>query len=192
MAVATLKSLHTYLRLLENASELKRKMPTSSSQRSVKDGLWEIFEHLLQNRDYCAAYYAFRRLERAFMASPADEEKQLRDRLDKFNAQFGGKPYGAKFFEAEDQDKTRVDAYLAAADLLEAMAFTPWSMSLNNAVSVASSNSIRSMKILARHFERFAHGEETKEEANQEIADHFLAFARQFSADSKPVQLPAA
>ena len=27
MAVATLKSLHTYLRLLENASELKRKMP---------------------------------------------------------------------------------------------------------------------------------------------------------------------
>ena len=146
----------------------------------------QIFEHLLQNRDYCDAYYTFRRLERAFAASPAEEEKHLRNRVDKFNAQFGGTPYGAKLFEAEDQDKTKVDAYLAAADLLEAMALTPWSMSLSNAVSAASSNSIRSMRILAGHFERFAIGEETKERANQEIGDHLLAFARQFSADSKP------
>ena len=42
MAVATLKSLHTYLRLLENASELKRKMPASSIQRTIKEGLSEI------------------------------------------------------------------------------------------------------------------------------------------------------
>jgi hypothetical protein len=64
----------------------------------LEQGLFgmQIFEHLLQNRDYCDAYYAFRRLERAFMASPAEEEKQLRDRLDKFNAQFEGKPCGAK------------------------------------------------------------------------------------------------
>ena len=119
------------------------------------------------------------------MASPGEEEKQLRDRLDKFNAQFGGKPYGAKLFEGEEHDKTRVDTYLAATDLLEAMALTPWSMSLNNAISAASSHSIRCMRTLARHFERFAHGEETKERANQEIGDHLLAFARQFSADSK-------
>jgi hypothetical protein len=144
-----------------------------------------IFEHLLQNRDYCDAYYTFRRLERAFMASPVEEEKQLRDRLDQFNAQLGGTPYGAKLFEAEDQDKTRVDAYLAAADLLEAMAFTPWSMSLNHAVSAASSNSIQSIRTVARHFERFADGDETKEQANKAVADHLLAFARQFSADSK-------
>jgi len=126
----------------------------------LEQGLFgmQIFEHLLQNRDYCDAYYTFRRLEKAFMASPAEEEKQLKDRLDKFNVQFGGKPYGAKLFEAEDPDKTRVDAYLAAADLLEAMAFTPWSMSLSNALSVSSSNSIRSMRILAGHFERFAQG----------------------------------
>ena len=39
--------------------------------------------------------------------------------------------------------------------------------------------------IVARHFERFARGEETKVQANQEIADHLLAFARQFSADNK-------
>lgn len=145
-----------------------------------------IFEHMLKKRDYGDAYYAFRRLERAFIGSPAEEETQLRNRIDKFNAQFGGKPYGAKIFEADEQDKTRVDAHVAAADLLEALALTPWCMSLDNAVSLASSNCIRSMQTIARHFERFAAGEETRERANQEIADHLLAFARQFSADNKP------
>jgi len=47
-----------------------------------------------------------------------------------------------------------------------------------------SSNSI------ARHFERFADGEETREQANQEIADDLLAFARQYSADNKTVAHP--
>jgi hypothetical protein len=145
-----------------------------------------IFEHLLQNRDYCEAFHSFRRLERAFMGSPAAEEAQLRNRLDKFNAQFGGQPYGAKICDAEEPDKVKLDAYLAATDLLEALALTPWSMSLNNAVSVASSNSIRSASIIAGHFERFGRAEATKDRANQEIADHLLAFARQFSADTKP------
>jgi hypothetical protein len=144
-----------------------------------------IFEHMLQNRDYCDAYYAFRRLERAFIGSPAEEETQLRDRIDKFNAQFGGKPYVAKIFEADEQDRARVDAHLAAADLLEAMALTPWCLSLNHAVSLASANCIRSMKTVASHFERFANGEETKDQANREIANHLLAFASQFSADRK-------
>ncbi len=75
----------------------------------------KIFEHLLQNRDYCDAYYTFRRLEKAFMASPAEEEKQLKDRLDKFNAQFGGKSYGAKLFEAEDPDKTNHNIWVQVA-----------------------------------------------------------------------------
>ena len=145
-----------------------------------------IFEHMLQNRDYCEAFHSFRRLERAFMGSPEMEEAQLRNRLDKINSQFGGKPHGAKIFEADGQDKAKVDAYLAATDLLEAMALTPWCMSLNNAVSVASSNSVRSASIIASHFERFGRGEVTKDRANQEIADHLLAFARQFSADAKP------
>lgn len=145
-----------------------------------------LFEHLLQNRDYCEAFHSFRRLERAFMGSPVTEEAQLRNRLDTFNAQFGGKPYGAKLFEADEQDKARIDAYLAATDLLEAMALTPWCLSLNHAVSVASSNSVRSASVIARHFERFGRGEITKEQANSEIADHLLAFARQFSADTKP------
>jgi hypothetical protein len=145
-----------------------------------------IFEHMLLNRDYCEAFLSFRRLERAFMGSPAAEETQLRNRLDKFNAQFGGKPYGAKIFEAGEQDKAKIDAYMAAADLLEALALTPWCMSLNNAVSIVSSNSIRSASIIAKHFEHFGRGEATKDRANQEIADHLLAFARQFSADTKP------
>ena len=151
----------------------------------LEQGLFgmQIFEHLLRNRDYCDAYYTFRRLERAFVTSSADEEKQLRNRIDKFNAQFGGKPCDTRIFEADDQDKARVDAHLAAVDLLEAMALTPWSMSLSNSIAAASSNCVRSIKTIARHFERFADGEETKEQANKEIADHLLAFARQFSAD---------
>jgi hypothetical protein len=144
-----------------------------------------IFEHLLQNRDYCEAFHSFRRLERAFLGSPAAEEAQLRNRLDKFNAQFGGKPYGARIIEADEQDKPKIDACLAAADLLEALALTPWSMSLNKAVSVASSYSIRSISTIAGHFERFSKGEATRDQANQAIADHLLAFARQFSADTK-------
>ena len=52
------------------------------------------------------------------------------------------------------------------------------------------SNCVRSMKIIARHFKRFADREEAKEQANQEIADHLLAFARQFSADSKAASFP--
>ncbi|MCX6928693.1 MAG: hypothetical protein NT154_36595 [Verrucomicrobia bacterium] len=145
-----------------------------------------IFEHLLQNRDYCEAFLSFRRLERAFMGPPAAEEAQFRNRLDQFNAQFGGKPCDGKIFEADEQDKAKIDAYLAAADLLEALALTPWCMSLTNAVSVASSNSIRSASVIASHFERFGRGEVTKDRANQKIADHLLAFARQFSADTKP------
>jgi len=39
---------------------------------------------------------------------------------------------------------------------------------------------------------RFADGEETRKQANQEIADHLIAFARQFTPDSKAEQIPAA
>ena len=96
------------------------------------------------------------------MGSPATEEAQLRNRLDKLNAQFGGKPYAAKMFEADEQDKAKIDAYLAASDVLEAMTLTPWCISLNKAVSVSSSNSIRSVSAIASQFERFGRGEWTK------------------------------
>lgn len=66
----------------------------------------------------------------------------------------------------------------------------PWSMSLSNAIAAVSSNCVRSMQTIARHFERFANGEETKEQANKEIADHLLSFARQYSADDKTASLP--
>jgi hypothetical protein len=145
----------------------------------------QLFDQLLQNRDYCAAYYVFRRRERAFVGSPTEEERQLRGRLDRFTHQFGGKPYDAKIFEADDQDKARVDSHLAAMDLLEILALTPLSMVLNNSVAAAPTHCVRSMKTIARHFERFAHGEQTREQTNLEIADHLVAFARQFSADSK-------
>jgi len=39
MAAVTLKSLHHYLKLLENASELKRRLSTSSHLRTLKEGL---------------------------------------------------------------------------------------------------------------------------------------------------------
>jgi hypothetical protein len=158
----------------------------------LEQGLFgmHIFEHLFQNREYCEAYYTFRRLEKAFLSPAAEEEKSLRARIDRFNEQLGGRCCEAKIFETDDCDKARVDAHLAAVDLVEAMALTPWSTSLQAAVALTSSNSVRCMKTVATHFERFARGEATKEQANREIADHLLAFARQFSADSKAVPVP--
>lgn len=147
----------------------------------------QTFGHLLQNRDYCNAFYIFRRLERAFIDAPADEEARLRDRMNRFNAQFGGKSSAVKIFEAGEEDKARVDAYSAAADLLEALALTPWSLSLSQAVAVSPVNSVRSVRTIARHFERYAQGAETKEQANREITDHLLAFSRQFSPPGKSV-----
>jgi hypothetical protein len=179
--------LATAMFVLGTEVDREKLMPFLSEQ-----GLFgmQIFEHLLQNREYCDAYYTFRRLERAFVAPASEEETNLRNRVDKFNAQFGGKPSAAKLFEVDGQDKPRVDAHLAAMDLLEAMALTSWSMSLSNSIAADSSNCVRSMQTIARHFERFADGEETKEQANKEIADHLLAFARQFSADSKAAAHP--
>ncbi len=149
-----------------------------------------VFEHLLQNRDYCGAFYSFRFLERAFIGSPVAEEAQLRERLDLLNAQLGGAPYGSRIFQAEDHDKVKIDVYLAAADVLEAMALTPWRVSLSNAVSLKSSHSIRSLSAVAEQFECYARRQATKDQANQAIADHLLAFARQFSADPKEPEAP--
>src|ERR1051326_9583683 len=42
MTTVTLKSLHNYLRLLENASELKRRLPAASNPRTLKEGLYEM------------------------------------------------------------------------------------------------------------------------------------------------------
>src|SRR5436309_2296919 len=42
MALITLKSLHAFLRLLENAPELQRRMPTTQSHRTIKEGMVEI------------------------------------------------------------------------------------------------------------------------------------------------------
>jgi hypothetical protein len=146
-----------------------------------------LFEHMLRGRNYCDANFMFRRLERAFIGSPAEEEMQLRGRINKFTAQFAGQPAEASILDAHELDKVRVDAYLAATDLLEALALTPWRLSLDRAISVASSNCIRSIETIARHFEHFANGVATKDQVNQEIADHLLAFASQFTADLGPV-----
>jgi len=142
-----------------------------------------VFEHMLQNRDYCDAFHTFRHLERAFVGTAVAEEAQLRTRLDQFHAPFGGKPCATRVFAADEEDKAQIDAHLAAADLLEALALTPWGFSLHRAVSVDSAYSFQSVVSIARHFERFAHGEATKDQANRQISDHLLAFARQFSAD---------
>jgi hypothetical protein len=134
-----------------------------------------MLEHLLQNRDYCDAFLTFRRLERAFMGSPEAERTRLSNRLDQLNAQFGGKPHADRLFESGGQDKAMFDANLAATDLLEAMALTPWRMSLANAVSEDPSHSIRSVASIAGLFERFGRGETTREQANRQTADHWKA-----------------
>jgi hypothetical protein len=42
MAAVTLKSLHTYLKLIEDPSELKRRLPPSLNPRSLREGLYEM------------------------------------------------------------------------------------------------------------------------------------------------------
>jgi hypothetical protein len=42
MTTVTLKSLYNYLRVLENASELKRRLPAASNPRTLKEGLYEM------------------------------------------------------------------------------------------------------------------------------------------------------
>ena len=42
MPAAALKSLHSYLKLLENPSELKRSLPASASPRTLKEGFYEL------------------------------------------------------------------------------------------------------------------------------------------------------
>ena len=151
----------------------------------------QVFEHLLQNRDFCSAYYDFRRLESAFVASAAEEEMRLRLSVDLFNAQFGGRPCDENVFEGGCQNKAKVDSHFAAVDLLEAISLTPLSRALNNSISSDSTHCIRSIKIIAQHFERFANREQTREQANQEIADHLLAYVRQFSIESKTARVAA-
>ena len=150
-----------------------------------EQGLFGIpsFEHMLRGRNYCEAYYTFRRLERAFIGTPAEEARQLSHRIAGLLAQYGGEPAMVTLLEPEEADKLRVDACLAATDLLEALALTPWCVSLRHAVALGSSNCVRSIKTIARQFEQFANGVATLEKTNREIADHLLAFARQFSAD---------
>lgn len=145
-----------------------------------------VFEHMLHGRDYCDAFHSFRQVERAFTGPPVVEASHLRRRLDQFNADFGGAPCGAAVFEAAGCDKQRIDAHLAAADLLEALALTPWCMSLSKAVSVDPCASSRSVSVIATQFERVSRGQATKADVNRDIADHLLAFARQFLADPIP------
>ena len=50
MADVTLKSLHNYLKLLENASELKRRLSVSSNPRTLKEGLHETADSSARTR----------------------------------------------------------------------------------------------------------------------------------------------
>jgi hypothetical protein len=42
MAIVTAKALHTHLKLLEKAAELKGRIPTSSNPRALEEGLSEM------------------------------------------------------------------------------------------------------------------------------------------------------
>jgi hypothetical protein len=41
MSAVTLKALHNHLKLLENASELRKRLPASSNPKTLKEGLCE-------------------------------------------------------------------------------------------------------------------------------------------------------
>jgi len=152
-------------------------------QFMVEQGLFSLqtFELMLQNRDYCEAYYCFRKRERAFIQTPDEEETRLRARLDNFTAQFGGKPYKADLFDVPEPDKIKVDAYAAALDLMEALVLTPLSTCIQTAIAAGSLNCVRALSSIAAHFEQFGRGTIPKDHTNKEITDQLLAFAAQFA-----------
>lgn len=152
----------------------------------VEQGVFSLqtFELMLHNRDFCEAYYGFRKRERAFIESVAEEESRLRKRLDSFTEQFGGKPYGADLFDVQEPDKVKVDAFAAAVDLMEALSLTPLAPCIQTAIGAGSANYVRAIHGIAAQFERFARGTVPKEHANREITDLLLAFATQFVPSS--------
>jgi hypothetical protein len=75
MSAITLKSLHNYLKLLENASEPKRRLPASSNPRTLKEGLYETSRLI------------------------GVDEAVFKD---------------AQIFEVDQQEKAKVDAFMAA------------------------------------------------------------------------------
>ncbi|MCS7336659.1 MAG: hypothetical protein NZ739_00250 [Verrucomicrobiae bacterium] len=149
----------------------------------VEQGLFSLqtFELMLQNRDYCEAYYGFRKRERAFIEALDEEEARLHARLDNFTSQFGGKPYKADLFDVQNPDKIKVDAYAAALDLMEALTLTPLSSCIHTAVVASSLNCVKTVDSIAAQFERFARGAAPKDQVNREITDQLLAFAAQFA-----------
>lgn len=149
----------------------------------VEQGVFSLqtFELMLQNRDYCEAYYCFRKRERAFIQTLDEEETRLRARLDSFTAQFGGKPYKADLFDVQEPDKVKIDAYAAALDLMEALALTPLSTCMHAAISSSSLNCVRALNTIMTQFERFGRGTAPKDCVNREITEQLLAFAVQFA-----------
>ncbi|MBL9166431.1 MAG: hypothetical protein JNN07_01680 [Verrucomicrobiales bacterium] len=145
-----------------------------------------MLEHLLQNRDYCEAHYSFRRLERAISGSAAEEELLIRNRMNRLLAQNGAQASTLFTLNSSELEKAQADAHLAAADLLEALALTPYALCLRNAIHANPANCVLSVKAIALHFISWAERTKTKDQANQEIADHLLAFARQFSTHERP------
>jgi hypothetical protein len=137
MVGATLKSLHMYPRLIENPSELKRRMPTSSNPRSLREGLSEMSK--------------FVGLDNAAFKDPQNISSVIG-------------PQRFVMISGEPSLTNRVTRVFDSTKVLLTVLMDPT---------------------------RFADGEETREQANQEIADHLIAFARPFTADSEAGQIPA-
>lgn len=152
----------------------------------VEQGVFglQTFELMLQNRDYCEAYYGFRKRERAFIETPDEEETRLRLRLDSLTTQFCGKSYKADLFDVQEPDKVKVDAYAAALDLVEALVLTPMATCAQAAIAASTLNCVKVLNGIAGQFERFARGTVSKDHANREITDQLLGFAAQFAPTS--------
>lgn len=154
----------------------------------MEQGLFGIpvLEQLVQSHDYCEAFFGFRRQERAFIGSSVDEEARLRGRFNVLLSSLRLSADETSILGPTEQDRTRVAAHLAAMDVLESLALTPFRWSLEQAVGEDPGNCLRSVRILADLFELFGRRGETREQTNLAIGDHLLAFARQFSVSVRP------
>jgi len=139
-----------------------------------------LLEHKLLNRDYCNAYYQFRKLRRAFSSSAVEEEARLQVRVEKLLSQCGGSCTSKPLLEGGEVDKVDIDSWDAAIDLMEMLSKTVMNSCFRNAMKTDGDVCERLIRSLAMKFKEFANRQQPSEVVNRELGELLFAFGMQY------------
>jgi len=139
-----------------------------------------LLEHKLLNRDYCNAYYQFRKLRRAFSGPAEVEEARLKARVEKLLSQCGGSWTSKTLLEGGEVDKIHIDSCDAAIDLVEVLSMTVMSSCFRNAMKTDGDVCEGLIRSLAVGFKKFAYRQQPSEVVNRELGELLFAFGMQY------------